>query len=204
MLNAAVRDDQNKDEAVLLQQVASGSRVAFKILFDAHSTAVLNLSMRLTGNRDDAEEIAQDVFIALWKNAGLIRGDSKLSTWLYRVTMNRAINFRNRGGIFSQVKQLLSLDTDAGALAEQLPAPETAQPDRQLEQKRASVQVADLLAELPKRQREIYVLHKLEGLSYKEIADELRISLASVESVMHRAKENLRKFMVKSFKKGRK
>lgn len=201
MLDATVRNDADINEVELLQQVASGNRAAFKILYDIHSANVYKLTVRLLGNPDDAAEITQDIFLSLWKNAGRIRGDSKLSTWLYRVAVNKAINFRKRGGVFTQLKQILSLGDEDDSLVEQLPAAETARPDRQWEARQAEVKLADLLAGLPQRQREIYLQHKLEGLSYKEIAEEMKISLGSVESVMHRAKENLQKIMVKRLKK---
>lgn len=196
-----MRNDADKNEVELLQQVASGNRAAFKILYDVHSVGIYKLAVRLLGNTDDGAEITQDIFLSLWKNAGRIRGDSKLSTWLYRVAVNKAINFRKRGGVFTQLKQILSSDDLDDSLIEQLPAAESSRPDRQWEARHAETQLADLLAELPQRQREIYLLHKLEGLSYKEIAEEMKISLGSVESVMHRAKENLQKIMVKKLKK---
>lgn len=196
-----MHDDTDTLERELIHRVAAGERSAFKQLYDTHSPRVLSLLLRLVGNRDDAEELVQDVFLSFWNHAESLRGESKLSTWLYRVAVNRAINFKKRGGLLFQIKQLFSLETDEESLIDRLPASESDSPDRQLEMKQAQTQLADLLATLPERQREVFLLHKLEGLSYNEIAEELHVTLGTVESLMHRAKENLQKVMLKKVRK---
>lgn len=204
MLNAPVRRESDINELELLAKVAQGDRTAFKALFDSHSSYVYNVCYRMLGNAADAEEISQDVFLTLWQKAKSVRGDAKISTWLHRVAINKSINHRKRGGVFSRIKQIMSIDTEEVSLAEQLPAPEAERPDMKLETREAGEQLASLMAELPDRQREIYLLHKLEGLSYKEISEEMELSLSSVESLMHRAKQNLQKVMLKRFKNKRK
>lgn len=204
MLNASVRRESDINELELLARVAQGDRSAFKALFDLHSSHIYNVCYRMLGNAGDAEEISQDVFLTLWQKAKSVRGDAKLSTWLHRVAVNKSINHRKRGGVFSRIKQIMSIDTGEVSLAEQLPAPESERPDRELESREAGEQLAEVMADLPGRQREIYLLHKLEGLSYKEIAEELDITLSSVESLMHRAKQNLQKVMLKRLKNKRK
>ncbi len=204
MLNAPVRRESDINELELLAKVAQGDRSAFKMLFDSHSNHVYSVCLRMLGNPGDAEEISQDVFLTLWQKASSVRGEAKLSTWLHRVAVNKSINYRKRGGVFSRIKQIMSIDTEDVSLAEQLPAPESERPDMKLESREAGEQLAELMAELPGRQREIYLLHKLEGLSYKEIAEEMDLSLSSVESLIHRAKQNLQKVMLKRFKNKRK
>lgn len=201
MLGTRVHDYTDTLERELIHRVAAGERSAFKQLYDTHSPRVLSLLLRLVGNRDDAEELVQDVFLSFWNHAESLRGESKLSTWLYRVAVNRAINFKKRGGLLFQIKQLFSLETDEESLIDRLPASESDSPDRQLEMKQAQTQLADLLATLPERQREVFLFHKLEGLSYNEIAEELHVTLGTVESLMHRAKENLQKVMLKKVRK---
>jgi RNA polymerase sigma-70 factor (family 1) len=201
MLDTTVHSQADIQERELIRKVAAGERTAFKQLFDSHSPRVHNLLLRLVGNRDDAEELTQDVFLSLWKHAGSIRGESKLSTWLYRVAANKAINFKKRGGLLFHFKQLFSLEADDESIIDRLPAAAADSPDRQLEMREAQVQLADLLGTLPQRQREVYLLHKLEGLSYNEIAEELHVTLGTIESLMHRAKENLQKVMLKKVRK---
>lgn len=197
MFYATVRLEPDTDERALLQEVARGDRAAFKLLYDRHADYVYTLALRLLGNPQDAEEVSQDVFTTLWKKARDIRGDSKLSTWLHRVTINKSLNFRRSGGVMARVRQVLSLDTADISPADELPAPESERPDRLYEQVEAALTLADLMAQIPERQREVYLLHKLSGLSYYEVAEELSMTLSSVESLMHRAKQNLQKAAVK-------
>jgi RNA polymerase sigma-70 factor (ECF subfamily) len=201
MLDARVHDVTDIQEQELIRKVAAGERAALKQLFDLHSPRVHNLLRRLVGNSDDAEELTQDVFLSLWKNADSLRGESKLSTWLYRVAVNKAINFKKRSGLFFQIKQLFSLESDEESIIDRLPAAAADSPDRQIEIREAQIQLADLLGTLPRRQREVYLLHKLEGLSYNEIAEQLHVSLGTIESLMHRAKENLQKVMLRKVRK---
>ena len=112
MLDTTVHGVTDIQEQELIRKVAAGERAAFRQLFDIHSPRVHNLLLRLVSNRDDAEELTQDVFLSLWKYAESLRGESKLSTWLYRVAVNKAINFKKRSGLFFQIRQLFSLDTD--------------------------------------------------------------------------------------------
>jgi RNA polymerase sigma-70 factor (ECF subfamily) len=201
MLDTTVHSEADIHEQELIRKVATGDRAAFKQLFDSHSARVHNLLLRLVGNRDDADELTQDVFLSLWKHAESLRGESKLSTWLYRVAVNKAINFKKRSGLFFQIRQLFSLEGDDESIIDRLPAAPADSPDRQFEIKEAQIQLADLLGTLPHRQREVYLLHKLEGLSYNEIAEELHVTLGTIESLMHRAKENLQKVMLKKVRK---
>lgn len=201
MLDTTVHGVTDIQEQELIRKVAAGERAAFKQLFDMHSPRVHGLLLRLVDNQSDAEELAQDVFLSLWKHAESLRGESKLSTWLYRVAVNKAINFKKRSGLFFQIRQLFSLEVDDESIIDRLPAAAADSPDRQLEMREAQVQLADLLGTLPHRQREVYLLHKLEGLSYNEIAEELHVTLGTIESLMHRAKENLQKVMLKKVRK---
>ena len=201
MLPTTVHGESDISERELIRKIADGDHAAFKALFDAHSPRVYNLLLRLVGNRNDAEELVQDVFVSFWKHAASLRGESRLSTWLYRVAINKAINFKKRGGLFFQIKQLFSLEAEDDSIIDRLPAAASDQPDRQIEMQEAQIQLADLLSHLPQRQREVYLLHKLDGLSYNEIAENLNVTLGTIESLMHRAKENLQKVMLKSAKK---
>lgn len=203
MMPDTVESIQNQDERQLLKQAASGDPLAYKRLYDLHKSKVYNLALKLLGNPQDAEDLAQDVFVTLWREAKKIRGDSKLSTWLYRVTFNKALNLKRRGGVWGKVRKFFSIEEEVDTLVN-LPAPETTRPDRQQEMKEARTTLADLVAELPGQQGEIFLLHKLQGYSYKEIATELGLTMSAVESAMHRAKLGLQAAMLQRHKKASK
>jgi RNA polymerase sigma-70 factor (ECF subfamily) len=115
--------------------------------------------------------------------------------------MNKAINLRKQGGMLSKLREVFSIDREGKGGSGTLAAPDQWRPDRQYQRKQAEIELTELLGRLPQRQREVYLLHKLEGLSYREIAAELNLTLSSVESLIHRAKVNLQKVMLKSFRK---
>ncbi len=204
MLNAPVRNNELIPEQELVARVAQGDRSAFKQLYDLHSDYIYSLCLRMLGNSDDALEISQDVFVTLWRKAASVRGESRLRTWLHRVAINKSINFRKRGGVLSRIKQIMSIDTDEVSLTDQLPAPQSSEPDSQLEAKETRNELATLMADLPERQREAFLLHKLEGMSYKEIAEEMSLSLPAVESLIHRAKLSLKEKLIKKSQRRRK
>ncbi len=201
MILVRVESAEERDERQLVAQVAQGDQLAYRRLFDTHAQRVFNTILRILGNWQDAEDVTQDVFFTFWRKAKTIRGESKLSTWLYRVAVNKAINARKRGGSYADPKVVISLD-DPGNL--DLAASSNVRPDRQQQMKSAKLELAELLAGIPEKQREVYLLHKMEGFSYKEIAEELNLTLPAVESAMHRAKVKLQELMVKKFRKQRK
>jgi RNA polymerase sigma-70 factor (ECF subfamily) len=199
MLNSRVKSINDTDELQLVANVAKGDHVAYRQLFEQHAARVYNVALKILGNEQDAEEVTQDVFVTLWKKAKSIRGESKLSTWLHRVAVNMAINARKKGGMLSTLKQILSLE-DSPEL--EISAAESTRPDRQVEMKSARMELAELMSRLPTSQRQAYLLHKLEGLSYKEIAEQMNTTVSAVESLMHRAKTKLQKVMIQQHRKG--
>jgi RNA polymerase sigma-70 factor (ECF subfamily) len=201
MLKPMLKSARGEKERELIRATAAGDRSAYRQLFERHAARVFSVAWRILGNRQDSEDVAQEVFLTLWRKAGTIRGEARLSTWLHRVAVNKALNARKRGGILDGLRVIFSLEDAPEA---ELSAPADSQPDRQQEMSSARVELTELLAQLPARQREVYLLHKLEGLAYREIAAELNVTLPAVESLMHRAKVKLQKEMLKKHRKRRK
>ncbi|MFH0777826.1 MAG: sigma-70 family RNA polymerase sigma factor [Candidatus Eisenbacteria bacterium] len=177
----------------VIQRIAAGEQEAFKGLVDLHAPSVLNICHRILRNQQDAEDVAQDVFVSVYRKAGTFRGDSGLSTWLHRIAVNLSLNQLRRRK-WDRYWGALSLSDQKGEMAVRaLEAPEHRRPDSRLEEKERSEILADVLNTLPERQRVALILHKFEGLSHREVADVLQVSLSSVESLIQRGKENLRK-----------
>ena len=178
-------------DQLLMREVASGDEAAFSRLVDAHNGAVINTCYRILGSREDAEDVAMDVFVRVHRNAASFRGDSKLSTWLYRISVNLSLNhLRKRRR--DRYLGFLSLSEPAGKLAARAArAPESRRPDRELEAGERSRVLNDALAALPDNQRAAIVLHKFEGLSQDDVASVLGVTPGAVESLVHRAKQTL-------------
>jgi len=161
---------------------------------------VFNLSVRLTGDREQARDLAQDAFLRILKGAGSYRGDASLRTWIFQVVLNC---HRNNARWWSRPKRgrTVSLDeplTSARAEEEEAPSlgstlPDASPgPDRLFEGREARSRVETELMRLPWQQRATMILREVEGLSYKEIAVALRVREGTVRSRLARARETLR------------
>jgi len=172
--------DELQDDALMLL-FAQGEAGAARILTARLLPRVLNHAARVLGNRTDAEDVAQEAMLRLWRAAGDWQaGGAKVSTWLYRVTANLAIDRLRRTG------RAVGLDdTDEPADEDALAAD-----DRLIRADRMAALDA-ALARLPERQRQAVVLRHIEGVSNPEIAEVLEISVEAVESLTARGKRAL-------------
>ncbi len=164
----------------LTQRIARGDEEAFNELVARFKKNVFSIIYRYLGSCPDAEDLAQDVFIKIWRHAGGFKGKSSLSTWIYRIVANHCLNYRKKR------KQNLASELD-----EQIPAPGSCHEKEYLKSRTAKI-LLDALDGLPPRQRMALILSRFEERSYKEIAEILGISLSSVEGLISRARENLK------------
>jgi RNA polymerase sigma-70 factor (ECF subfamily) len=185
------------NEEKLIDRIAQKDHAAFKALVESYQSLVLNTCYRILGNRQDAEDVAQDVFVKVFEKAASFRGEASPSTWMYRIAVNLSLNFRRKQKLNRYLDILTLSDSTRRNPAAALETPDRDRPDRRLEQQEQSRILKEALDALPEKQRVAMVLHKFEGLSYREIADVLETSLSSVESLIHRAKRNLQKKLLK-------
>lgn len=178
------------NEIKLIQKVAAGDEDAFCDVVRTNRNMVINVCYSLLNDREKAEETAQDVFLQIYKKAGEFQGKSKLSTWIYRIAVNHAISARRRDRL-SKKSEIIQQKVSADLVY--LEASKADSPDSRLEAKEIRKIFHNALDSLPEKQRSVIILHKMEGLSSKEIAQILNISLSSAEARIHRAKINLKK-----------
>jgi RNA polymerase sigma-70 factor (ECF subfamily) len=167
----------------LLRLAAGGDEHAFEDLVSRYQQAVFNTIYRYAGNSEDIQDLAQEIFVKVWRNAAKFKGRSKFSTWLYRIVINHCLNYRRKNR-----QRHVSLDelTARG----DLPEPLIAEPD--WERRRKAGLVRRAVDELPERQRMALILAQFDGRSYREIADIMKVSVPSVESLIFRARRALR------------
>ena len=175
----------------LIQKIAAKDHSAFKALVDRYQALVINTCYNLLGNRQDAEDVAQEAFFQVYKSANKFRQEAKISTWLYRIAVNRSLNFIRDNKRSRWLKSLTSLLEDERQRVSDVSTSNSDRPDVALEKKERDEMIGKAIDSLPGKQRAAFVLHKYEGLSYEEIAKILQRSLSSVESLIHRAKLNL-------------
>ena len=179
-------------EQELIQAARQGDEVAFEALVRAYEKKVYCLALRMCGSGDDAFEIAQDAFLSAWRGLGSFRGESSFSTWLYRLTSNAAVDFlrrRRRQG------ESLSLDDEDSYYEAPDPAPG---PQQRAESRELRQALAQGLAALSPEHRQVLLLRELQGLSYEEIAAALALDLDTVKSRIARARDRLRKYLLRS------
>jgi RNA polymerase sigma-70 factor, ECF subfamily len=172
----------------LIVRVANGDEAAFEELVGRHQHSVFNTIHRYVGDRNAADDIAQEVFVIVWNKAGTFKGRSSLATWLYRIVVNQCLQFRRR-------RQRRPAAVSIDAMDAETP-PDALQVGDGREQAERTAAVRQVLAELPDRQRIALVLSHYDGHTYSEIAEMMGTSVPSVESLIFRAKDELRRKLI--------
>jgi RNA polymerase sigma factor (sigma-70 family) len=182
----------------LIEQLQRGDETAFKRLVEEWQDMVYNTVVSIVQDEDAADDIAQEVFIQVFKSISSFKGDAKISTWLYRIAVSKALDHerkKKRKKRFAFVQRLFG---DAGN--EEIHPADFVHPGILLERKESAAGLFRALKKIPDTQRVAFTLHKLEGLSYQEIAAVMNTTLPAVESLMGRAKTNLRKELTELYK----
>lgn len=162
----------------------------FRALVAEHQDMVINTCYRFVMNREDAEDLAQDVFVEVHRSLDNFREESKLSTWIYRIAVTKSLDHlrrMKRKKRFSSLKRIIGIDDPA----EDLPSPSGDNPEQALAGKERAGILQDALNTLPDNQKTAFLLSKQDGYTNSEIADILQTSVSAVESLIHRAKKNL-------------
>lgn len=176
-----------------IKQLEQGDEAAFKQLVNDHKDQVYNTCLGFLRNQHDAEDLAQEVFIQVFDSIGDFREEASLSTWMYRIAVTKSLELiryrkrKKRSGFFEALSSLFNEPDEEPDHSESM------HPGIQLENKeRARILFAEI-DKLTEKQRVAFTLQKIEGLSYQEVAEVMKLSVPAVESLIHRAKENLKK-----------
>jgi RNA polymerase sigma-70 factor (ECF subfamily) len=179
------------DEKELIQNLKSGSSFAFNALVTEYQEKVFNTCYGFLRNREDAEDTAQEVFIEVYFSIAEFRHDSKLKTWIYRIAVNKSldhIRLRKRKKRFTRFEQFIGL----GHKDVQNLSSAGSDPQSCIENNECAKMLLIAIEKLPVSQKVAFILHKYEDLSYAEISLVMDVSLPAVESLLHRAKNNLK------------
>lgn len=180
------------EEKSLVGRAKKGELTAFETLVTAYERRVYALALRSSGNEEDARDIAQEVFLRVYRSLDSFRGDSGFSTWIYRITMNICVDFARRN-----VSAPGSL-TDEDDAERPLPDPcEAHQPEHAAENAALREELRAALAALSEDHRQIVLLRDVSGLSYDEIARTLELSEGTVKSRLARARRSLREILIR-------
>ncbi len=191
----------NEDEIV--RALKAGNSSAYEMLVKTFQKKVYNTCLGLLQNEEDAEDICQEVFIAVFQSINQFKGEAKLSTWIYRITVTRSLEFlrmKKRKKRFAILQAIFTNEQGETKIQ----ATNFVHPGVQLENKERAAILFKTIDKLPENQKTAFILHKVEDLSYTEIAAVMKLSLSSVESLMFRAKQNLQKLLGDYYEKNEK
>lgn len=176
-------------EASLVHRCATGDETACAELVSEHQRMVVQLAINLLGDRDEALDLSQEVFLRVFRTIHRFRGQSTLRTWIYRIAVNQA---RNRHRFWRRRHRADQVSLDAHVAAHGDLSGSEAGPDRVLAQKELASRLQHALDHLPFDQRTAIVLREIDGLSYNEIAYSLGLAIGTVKSRLTRARRALR------------
>jgi RNA polymerase sigma-70 factor (ECF subfamily) len=182
--------DVDSGEAALIARCTAGDETACAELVAVHQRMVYGLAFTLLGNRDDALDLSQEVFLRVFRTLGRFRGQSALRTWIYRIVVNQARN-RQRWWRRRRRAEQISLDEYLQKFGD-LESRHEVPPDRLLASKETAAKIWQALDRLPFDQRTALILREVEGLRYEEIAYSLDVALGTVKSRLTRARQALR------------
>ncbi len=185
----------------IIAQLQAGNEQAFRLLVDQYQKMVLNTCYGVVQNHEDAEDIAQDVFVEVYKSVQNFRADAKLSTWLYRIAINRSINHLRDNKKHRWFRSFESEVEEKNRQLMQLAGDASDKPGFNLENEQRAIILREAINSLPAQQKVAFSLSKYEELSYQEISEVMQTSVSSVESLIFRAKKNLQKKLYTCYKK---
>ncbi len=191
------------EEQKFIESLREGTNEAYGRLLDEYQQKVYSTCISFVPNKEDAEDIAQDVFVEVFNSISKFKENSKLSTWIYRISVNKSLEFirkKNTKKRFGFIQSLLGNDIPIDRSSY---FTEFKHPGIQLENKERSEILFAGINRLPEAQRVVYTLSKIEGLSHKEVSEITKKSISSIESLLFRAKKNLQRLLHEYYKKDR-
>lgn len=182
----------------LLEKIAKRDEQAFRMFVEKYHVLVLNVCNNILNDYDDSMDISQEVFIKIYESIDTFRGESKISTWLYRIAVNKSLNhlrskkrqkwFSSLDAIFGDDSKKTDIKNPDLNIGEQI----------ELDENKKALQQA--IAKLPEKQKTAITLNNFEDLPYKEISEIMEISVSEVGVLINRAKKNLQKLILDYYK----
>lgn len=188
------------EEKDFINDLKTGKHDAYATLIDAYEQKVFSTCISFVPNKEDAEDISQEVFIEVFKSISKFKGDSKLSTWIFRIATNKCLEFIRKKNTKKRFAFLQAITGNTIPIDKTDYFTEINHPGILLENKELNTTLFKAINSLPESQSVVFTLHKIDNKSYQEIAEITQRSLSSVESVMFRAKKNLQNLLKNYYK----
>ncbi len=179
------------EEEKFIKELRVGNRSAYSKLIDDFEQKVFATCMSFVPNKEDAEDIAQDVFVEVFNSIDKFKGNSKLSTWIYKITTNKCLEFIRKKSTKKRFGFVQSIMGNAIPFDKTTYFTDMNHPGILLENKEKSETLFKAINQLPEAQKVVFTLCKVDGKSYEEVSEITEKSISSIESLMFRAKKNL-------------
>ena len=193
----------NLNEPDFIFLLKSGDTSAYQQLITVYKKTVYNTCLNLLQNTEDAEDICQEVFVTVFQSIHQFKGESKLTTWVYRIAVTKSLDYvrmKKRKKRFGFMRSIFSEESNEPIYDR----PSFIHPGVLLENKERTEILFRAIDQLPENQKTAFVLNKLEQLSYVEVAEVMEVTVSSVESLLFRAKQNLKKILGDYYKENEK
>lgn len=187
-------------ETEFITQLKNQTRASYNKLIDDFQQKVFATCISFVPNREDAEDIAQEVFVEVFNSISNFKGQSRLSTWIYKITTNKCLEFIRKKNTKKRFAFLQSITGNKIPMDKTYYFTEINHPGTLLENKELNATLFKAISSLPNSQTVVFTLHKIDGRSYQEVAEITDRSLSSVESIMFRSKKNLQKILEHYYK----
>lgn len=181
------------DEELILR-LQRGDEWAFQLLVRRFRKKIFSVAYGITVDREESQDIVQEVFLQAYRSIPGFRGDSSLSTWLHRITVNRCLNWKRRWARRFKWMHVSTDSTDDDTPAAEIESP-LPNPEDRVANAQTRQQIGNALKMLPEQIRTVFVLRELEGLSYEQIADVTGIKLGTVRSRLFHARKQLKEIL---------
>jgi RNA polymerase sigma-70 factor, ECF subfamily len=189
------------NELELIEHILEGNKDAYRQIVDKYKPMIFRVSMGFIHNKEEADDISQEVFINAYLHLDTFKAKSAFQTWLYRIAVNTCLNHirnKQKRGIFQRIGDLSGISRQNDQRDEMLHEPG---PDQQLIDKQNAGKITKAIDSLPEKQRVVFILSKYDELSQKEIAKITDTTEGAVEQLLQRAKSNLRLKLEDFYKK---
>jgi RNA polymerase sigma-70 factor (ECF subfamily) len=178
-------------EAEAIRLAQRGDAAAFERIYQLHSRRVYSLCLRMVGNTAEAEDLAQDAFLQLFRKIQTFRGESAFSTWLHRLTVNVVLmRLRRKTMTETSLEEMTEPDEETGG-----PPREVGTADLRLAGSVDRVNLERAIAQLPRGYKQVFVLHDIQGYEHNEIAELMGCSIGNSKSQLHKARTRLRELL---------
>lgn len=181
-------------EKLLITKAQAGDPLAFEELISMHQKNIFSIAYRIAGNHEDASDMAQEVLIKIFRNLDQFKGNSKFSTWLYRVATNTCLDMRKKIMKHSAYSLDQELETDEGSILTEI-QDDSPTPEQHAEQSVVQKAINTAISNLNDQHKKVIILRDVQGFSYEEIADMLSCSVGTVKSRINRARAQLKKIL---------